>query len=72
MLYKLLVEMVVVGVSMVLVSLLISIAQQENVFQKPHFWPMVQGVFTTGAITHLFFELAGINQWYAKQYKRLI
>ena len=64
---RLILEMAVVGAVLVIVSLVI--AKLEGTDLKAKFiGPMVWGVFLTGALTHLLFEIAGANEWYAKQY----
>ena len=68
---KLFIEMAVVGILLVIVSLGISTIQGENVLKLPHLNEMVKGVFITGAISHLLFEISGVNQWYVSQYKPL-
>ena len=67
-LLRLLVEMCVVGATLVVVSLALSVLQGESL-QEDFIWPMVHGVFLTGAATHFLFEAAGVNAWYAKEYK---
>lgn len=65
--------MIVVGISLVLVSLVISKLQGEKLaMNSPHFKPMVIGVFLSGAALHFFFELMGLNEWYVRQYKPLL
>lgn len=74
---QLIVEMIVVGVGLVLISLLVSyisdaIQGKPIVFVPPHFSGMVIGTFISGALFHLICELTGINQWYVNQYKPLL
>lgn len=70
---KLLIEMIVVGIYLVIVSLLISKLQGEKLsMSSPHFKSMVVGVFLSGAALHFLFELFGLNQYYARQYKPLL
>lgn len=71
-LQKLLVEMVAVGAALVVVSLMLSSIQGENVREAPHLKGMVMGVFLSGALLHLIFEAGGVNDWYVKQYTPLL
>ena len=71
-LQKLLVEMAVVGAALVVVSLVLSSVQGENVHEVPHLKSMVMGIFLSGALLHLIFEAGGVNDWYVKQYIPLL
>ena len=69
---KLFVEMVLVGLALVVVSLTISYIENRNVLRAPHIKSMVIGVFLSGATLHFLFEVAGLNEWYVKQYTPLL
>lgn len=70
--FRLILEMIFIGIAIVLVSLSISILQEENPFKAPHLYRMVEGIFLTGAITHFIFEVSGLNAWYVRNYRPLI
>ena len=70
---KLAIEMIVVGISLVVVSAVVSKQQgEENLSQSKHWKDMVMWVFISGALLHFLFELFGINEWYVKRYKPLL
>tara|TARA_B110000285_G_scaffold145937_1_gene162902 strand:+ start:498 stop:791 length:294 start_codon:yes stop_codon:yes gene_type:complete len=71
-LLRFLFEMTLVGLSMVFVSLFMSVLQGEDILALPHLRAMVQGVFLTGAVTHLLFEITGLNKLYVGQYTPLL
>lgn len=64
-------EMIFVGVALVIVSLGINLLSGESISSK-HVKPMIKGIFMTGAIAHLLFELFGVNAYYVKHYKPLM
>lgn len=65
---KIIVEMIVVGISLVIMSLLITTMQGEDVTKLPHLQDMIFGTFVSGASLHLLFELVGLNKWYVDNY----
>ena len=74
---QLIIEMIVVGLGLVLISLLVSyvsdaIKGKSVIFVPPHFWGMVNGIFISGALFHLICEITGINQMYVNQYSPLL
>lgn len=69
MLAKLIFEMIVIGISLVLISIFISKIQGEDIFNAPHLQDMVIGTFTSGAALHLLFEISGVNLLYSQNYK---
>jgi len=69
---RLIIEMIVVGLSMVIASLVISILQGENILKIEHLYEMTKGVFMTGALVHFVFEVSGMNEIYSKNYSRLL
>lgn len=72
-LQRLLIEMVVLGISVVAMSLLVSkLMGEKNVLSSPHSKDMIIGGFLSGALLHLVFEATGINEWYVHNYKPLL
>lgn len=72
-LHRLLIEMIVVGASLVAMSLLVSkLMCEKNVLTSPHSKDMIIGVFLSGAFLHLIFEATGVNAWYVANYKPLL
>lgn len=64
---RLLLEMTIVGLALVAVSLAVAVMEGQSLADT-FIWPMVKGVFVTGALTHLLFEISGINEMYALHY----
>jgi len=74
---KLLFEMFFLGVSFALLGLLVSYIFDVMQGKKIDWWPkhvygMLVGSATTAALFHFIFEIAGLNEWYVKQYKPLL
>jgi H+/Cl- antiporter ClcA len=74
---KLLIEMVVVGVCLAILGLPVSYAFDYYNDRRINWWPkhvygMLIGTFATGALFHFICEVTGLNEWYVKQYKRLL
>ena len=74
---KLVIEMIVVGIGLVIISLLVSyfsdlVQGKTVIFVPPHFWGMINGTFISGALFHFICEFTGVNQWYVNQYKPLL
>ena len=65
---RLIIEMIFVGLSLVIVSLGITIIEDQSL-KSLYIWPMIRGVFMTGAAVHFIYEILGINAYYAKNYK---
>ena len=65
--FRLILEMFCVGLALVAVSLGIALLEGQSLSDR-FIWPMVSGVFLTGAATHLLFEVSGINEMYARYY----
>ena len=70
-----LLEMFVVGAALVVFSLIVEYIG-NTIRGKKTRWPpnpeMIRGVFVTGALFHFVFELTGLNELYAKNYKPLL
>ncbi len=72
-LVRLLIEMVVVGIGLMIVSIVVAkLMGEKNVLSSPHAKDMLLGVFFSGALFHLLFEITGLNKWYADNYKPLL
>ena len=74
--YKLIIEMILVGLILVVVSLSVEFIENymtgkesKAIFDRPYIMSMIRGVFITGALTHLLLEITKVNKYYAKNYK---
>jgi len=78
--YKLIIEMILVGLIVVVVSLSVEFIEtiiqnymtgkgNQAIFDRPYIMSMIRGVFITGALTHLLLEITKVNKYYAKNYK---
>jgi hypothetical protein len=69
---RLILEMVIVGVSTVVLGLMISIPWMRLSAGKWPSWDIwlstAASLFLTGAILHLIYEATGANAWYADNY----
>ena len=67
---ELMIEGVVVGVALLVLSLLIEYVGNSLIGRKTR-WPpnqeMVNGILVSGAAFHILAELAGVNEWYCKR-----
>ena len=64
---KLLVELVVVGLVFALLFAVLA-----RVFRVPVSVQVLRLAFVAGALGHVLFEFAGVNQWYVRQYTPLL
>ena len=64
-------EAVIVGVSMVFISLFID-KYFDVYLPKITKIAMVDGVFYTGILAHFIFEYSGVNIWYSKEYCKIL
>lgn len=64
-LWRLSVEMAVVGIAIVIMLLLVNGGNTTDV-------RMLRNVFLSGALLHLVFEAMGWNEWYVKHYTPLL
>ena len=76
-LVQLAVEMFVVGVGLAIISLPVSYAQDFVHGRKIDYWPkyvwgMLIGTAISGGVFHFLFEVTGLNEYYVKNYKRLL
>lgn len=70
---KLMIEMFVVGCSLVLMALALEYAQGRKIASNtPGVREMVTGLFVAGALLHVVFEGLGVNEWYVRQYTPLL